>query len=349
MQEFHDFLRVCEPNWDLSQIQITKLFGQASARQYFRVTHLAEPAKIIMKIPGGFASPAEEFTKIHPDAPKEFPFLNVAKYLHNLALSVPQVFHYDAAKGLVLLQDLGDESFENLIIKADGGPLVPFYYQKAIDLLITLQTQTAEHPAQDCVAYFRKFDADLLNWEFDHFLEYGIEDRLKLQVTDADKKSFLDNTRFLTEQIAAMPQGFVHRDFQSRNLMFHEMDLYLIDFQDALQGPVLYDLVALLRDSYINLSPQQVDELLDYYSAQLPPTHPYANNKAQIRTDFYTITLQRKLKDAGRFQYIDTVRNNPNFLVHIPWTLQFLKHAFAQVPQAAELHATLKKYVPEFK
>lgn len=349
MQEFHDFLRVSMPHWDLSQIQITKLFGQASARQYFRATHGTESAKIIMKIPGGFASPAEEFTKIHPDAPEEFPFLNVAKYLHNLDLPVPQVFHYDAAKGLVLLQDLGDESFENLIIKADGGPLVSFYYQKAIDLLIQLQTQTSQHPAKDCVAYFRQFDADLLNWEFDHFLEYGIEDRLKLQVAPADKQSFLENTRRLTNQITAMPQGFVHRDFQSRNLMFHEMDLYLIDFQDALIGPVLYDLVALLRDSYINLSPAAVDNLIDYYSAKLPATHPYSNKKAQIRTDFYTITLQRKLKDAGRFQYIDTVRKNPNFLVHIPWTLQFLKHAFNQVPQAAQLHSTLQKYVPEFK
>ena len=349
MQEFHEFLKTAVPHWDMSTVQIDKLFGQASARQYFRVTSADGDTKLIMKIPGGFASPAEEFTKIHPDAPKEFPFLNVLKYLHSLDLPAPQVFHYDASKGLVLLQDLGDESFENLIIKADGGPLVKFYYQKAIDLLIQMQSQTAQNATTDCVAYFRKFDADLLNWEFDHFLDYGIEDRLKLKVSDADKASFIEHTRRLTQQIAAMPQGFVHRDFQSRNLMFHEMDLYLIDFQDALMGPVLYDLVALLRDSYINLSPQTVDELIEYYSTHLPATHPYANNTAQIRTDFYTITLQRKLKDAGRFQYIDTVRKNPNFLVHIPWTLQFLKHAFLQVPEAQRLHATLKNYVPEFK
>lgn len=348
MQEFYDFLKQAEPRWDVEKLVIHKLFGQASSRQYFRVQHHDEPSKIIMKIPGGFSSPAEEITKIHADAPKEFPFLNIAQYLSDLDLPVPSIFHYDAHLGLVLLEDLGDESFEALVHKA-GESFRKFYYQKAIDVLIHLQMQTLAHPSQNCIAYYRNFDADLLNWEFYHFLEYGVEDRLKVKVDEKAQRTFLTETHKLTQNILAMPQGFVHRDFQSRNIMFSQMDFYLIDFQDALIGPVLYDLVALLRDSYIHLSPAEVDELIEYYAQKLPQDHPYAQRKEEIRDDFYTITLQRKLKDAGRFQYIDTVRKNPNFLVHIPWTLEFIKHAFQHVPQAQALHSVLSQYVQEFR
>lgn len=347
MQEFDSFLAKHLENYDPQAAQIDKLFGQASARQYFRVI-FDDANYVLMKLPGGFSSPAEEITKTKAGAPDEFPFLNVQGYLFDLGLPVPQVFGYDGEAGYILLEDLGDRSFESVVEEAEGAYRL-MYYKKAIDLLVQLQTATMAQPPANCVAGYRAFEGELLNWEFDHFLEYGVEDRFKITVPDADKALFQEITRGITAQIAAMPQGFVHRDFQSRNIMFHNMEFYLIDFQDALLGPVLYDLVALLRDSYIDLSAEEVDALLNYYVSQLPEGHPYAGKPDQARDDFYKITLQRKLKDAGRFQYIDTVRGNPNFLVHVPLTLRFLREAFDQVPEAKPLKESLAKFVEEWR
>lgn len=333
---------------DVTDWQITKLFGQASARQYFRALAKSDPVQsfVVMKLPQGFSSPAEEVTKIHQDAPKELPFLNLQRYLSGLGVNVPRVFGQDAMAGLILLEDLGDRSFESHV-KNDNGDYFLFFYKKAIDLLLGLQDKTSASAARDCVAYFRRFDADLLNWEFDHFLEFGLEDLKQIKLSDAGRALFKEHTRAITQKILAMPQGFTHRDFQSRNIMVWGYDFYLIDFQDALVGPVLYDLVALLRDSYVLITQEQLDVLIKYYHDHLPARHPYAGRLEELRRDFFHITLQRKLKDFGRFQYIHTVKHNPNFLEHMPLTLVYIKLAFAELPEYAALEQLIGRYLAE--
>lgn len=318
---------------NVSRLTITKLFGQASARQYFRA-EFESPTQsyVIMKLPQGFASVAEEITKVDASAPKELPFLNIQHYLQKLEIRVPKVIGIDENLGLVLLEDLGDKNFESLVATADG-PFLVMYYQKLMDELIRLQSLSQKHPSKDCIAWHRSFDEDLLNWEFMHFVEYAIEDRLKTKMSDQDLASFKSITQRISNAITQMPQGFVHRDFQSRNVMFHQLQFYLIDFQDALQGPILYDLVALLRDSYINIQPHQLEKLLAYYSSHLPPEHPYATKIGKVTGDFLLIALQRKLKDAGRFQFIHTVKGNSMFLVHLPQTLTYIRETFEKLMQ----------------
>lgn len=338
---------------------IEKLFGQASARQYFRAK-LVNPntaflpvasdtgSFVIMKMPQGFASLAEEVTKVELGAPQEFPFLNVQRYLKGLDLPVPEVLAIDAEKGLVLLEDLGDRSLENLVKEADGDFFV-FYYKKVIDLLIEMQERTLANPARDCIAYYRKFTEELLNWEFMHFLEYGIEDRHKIKVSDALKHAFQENTAKISKKISEMPQGFTHRDFQSRNVMFKNYNFHLIDFQDALVGPVLYDLVGLLRDSYIVFTEDHLHMLLEYYYDRLPKTHPYHGRLVDLKNDFHTVALQRKLKDTGRFQYIATVKNNPGFLPHVPLSLVYVRLAFAALPEYDELRSLIAEHIVELR
>lgn len=338
---------------------IEKLFGQASARQYFRAK-LVRPESaalpmpsdtgsfVVMKMPQGFASPAEEITKVAPGAPQEFAFLNVQRYLKGLDLHVPEVLAVDAEKGLVLLEDLGDRSLESLVKEADGSFFV-FYYKKVIDLLVEMQDRTFASPAKDCIAYYRKFTEELLNWEFTHFLEYGIEDRHKIKVSDALKRAFQDKSAEISKRIAAMPQGFTHRDFQSRNVMFKNYNFHLIDFQDALVGPVLYDLVGLLRDSYVVFTEDHLHMLLEYYYDKLPKSHPYHGRLVDLKNDFHTVALQRKLKDTGRFQYIATVKNNPGFLPHVPLSLVYVRLAFAALPEYDSLRALIAEHITELR
>lgn len=365
LQDFaEEHLKKRFPDLGISITAITKMFGQASARQYFRVnldipenlrTHsqTAESAEIaagkalpasvvIMLLPGGATSPAEEISK--GPKPEELPFLAVQKYLLARGLPVPQILGTSEKQDMVLLEDLGDKSLEALVVEATSE-FKGFYYRKVIDTLVAMQTACNNNPDKNGIAFNRSFDADLLNWEFDHFWEYGIIDRLGITPNEGRRDLFVKHTRAITEKICAMPQGFVHRDFQSRNILFHNYEFYLIDFQDALIGPVLYDLVALLRDSYIAFSSEETHALLHYFSGILPQQHPYHGRHDDLVRDFNLITLQRKLKDAGRFQYIKTVRGNPNFLVHIPQTLEYIRDALKHLPEHAELFSCIADYL----
>ena len=119
-------------------------------------------------------------------------------------------------------------------------------------------------------------------------------------------------------------------------------DLVLIDFQDALFGPYCYDLVALTRDSYIQLSTHQVQAIIDHYLSQRQDLKP-----DEFRAAFSWQTIQRKLKDAGRFVYIERVKKNPDFLRFIQPSLGYVRSALEQSPELGRLHSILAELDPE--
>lgn len=329
------------PGQDLKVDRLEKMFGQASSRQYFRVFLKPSGSAVLMKLPGGATSPAEEITK----GPKttDLPFLNIQRVLLECGVLVPAVLGVSPAQDLILLEDLGDKSLEALVQDAPGEFKL-FYYRKVLDSLVDLQERTRTLPP-DCIASQRRFDADLLNWEFDHYWEYGIIDRFQKRPPENVAERFRLLTRAITEQITQMPQGFVHRDFQSRNILFHQYEFYLIDFQDALLGPLLYDLVALLRDSYIAFSPGETERLLKYFHGILPAHHPYHGRWEDLQRDFHLLSVQRKLKDTGRFQYIKTVRGNPDFIRHVPQSVEYVSLALQELPEYQELAQLLTPFL----
>jgi aminoglycoside/choline kinase family phosphotransferase len=146
----------------------------------------------------------------------------------------------------------------------------------------------------------------------------------------------------------AEPKGFTHRDYQSRNLMvLPSGEQAVIDFQDALLGPRQYDLVALLRDSYVELPPDLVDRMIRRYLEKLALAGGPRLAYAPFRAVFDLLTVQRKLKDAGRFVFIDRVKRNPGFLPSIPASLRYVRDALARRPELAELQGLLARHVPE--
>ncbi|MBM4355622.1 MAG: aminoglycoside phosphotransferase, partial [Deltaproteobacteria bacterium] len=153
--------------------------------------------------------------------------------------------------------------------------------------------------------------------------------------------SFDDVTRRLLE----VPYLLVHRDFQSTNLMLKDRRMVLIDFQDTLMGPPVYDLVSLLRDSYVSLPLPLLERLRHEYFAQAGHLLPF-RTEAEFDSFFHLQTLQRKLKDAGRFVFIDRVKGNPSFLRWVAPTLGYVSAAFDHLPQYAALRDLLKRYLP---
>lgn len=323
------------------QAPIQKLKGDASNRSYYRVG-TAPDSHVVMVMPPDATKKSEEATKGEP--PKELPFVNVHRYLEKLGVRVPRILRYDEPAGMMVLEDLSDVTFEAAL---EGGKHRDALYTRAVDLLARLRAQAERHVDPDCLAFTRAFDEDLYDWELHHFREWGLEAWSGKKPTDAERSELDSTFRAIAKQLAAAPRGFTHRDYQSRNIMVKDGELVVIDFQDALQGPRQYDLVALLRDSYVELDRGFVDAMLDRYIATFAEATGERIEPTSFKAFFDLLTLQRKMKDAARFEFIHRVKGNPGFLVSIPASLRYVRAAFDARPEMGPLRTLVAKYVPE--
>jgi N-acetylmuramate 1-kinase len=317
-----------------TQAPVKKLKGDASNRSYYRV---GAPPKswVVMVMPPEASKKSEEASK--GDAPTELPFVNVHRYLSSLGVRVPHIIRYEEPNGLMVLEDLTDQTFEQALQTGSKEAL----YGQAIDLLAQLRLNAEVKPDPKCLAFTRAFDEDLYDWELHHFREWGLE-IWSGKKPDAGERAQLDAIfRRISQELAAAPRGFTHRDYQSRNLMVKNGELVVIDFQDALQGPRQYDLVALLRDSYVELERPFVEAMLERYVKKA------GGDLKEFTRFFDLLTVQRKMKDAGRFEYINRVKGNPGFLVSIPASLRYVRAALERQPQLSDLRRIVGRYVPE--
>jgi hypothetical protein len=305
------------------------------------------PSHVVMVLPPD-AKP-EEVTK--GGAPATDPFVDVQAFLSRLGARVPGIlafFQDDPRGGLMVLEDLGDEMLETRLVA--GNPAGPLY-ERAIDQLARIRAGAERIQQRDgarCVAFARAFDHDLYLWELDHFREWLLEAWKGARLSPTEREVVDREFDRIARALDAEPKGFTHRDYQSRNLMvLPSGEQAVIDFQDALLGPRQYDLVALLRDSYVELEQPFVEAMLRRYLERLAGEGGPRLDYGPFREVFDLLTVQRKLKDAGRFVYIDRVKKNPSFLVSIPASLRYVRDAFARRPDLAELQAVLARHVPE--
>ncbi len=282
---------------------VAKLKGEASGRTYYRVG--APPqSHIVMVMPPESLKKSDEVSKGEP--PTELPFLNVHRYLTRLGIRVPEIYRFDEPAGMLVLEDLSDLTFEAALLTKSKEAL----YTQAVELLALMRAKAEREIDRSCLAFTRAFDEDLYDWELHHFREWGLEIWSGQKPTDAERTELDLIFRRMAAQLAAAPRGFTHRDYQSRNLMVKGDELVVIDFQDALQGPRQYDLVALLRDSYVELERPFVQAMLDAYIVAFEKQTSEKIDVKAFKQFFDLLTVQRKLKDAGRFEYINKVKGN---------------------------------------
>jgi N-acetylmuramate 1-kinase len=297
-------------------IVITPMPGGASTRKFARVSFPSGKTAVAIYVPE--AQGSDEIVKPNTQAAR-WPFLEIRDLLAHRGISVPTILHESCSDGLLLVEDLGDHT---LAVALERFPhLKTALYQRAIADLAHAQQALADLPESSIVRN-RAFDSDLLKWEVDHFREWALEAR-GIELTPIEREVFERAKDFLSHTIADFRPCFVHRDYQSRNIMvrFDEQDTFAltwIDFQDALMGPRTYDLVALLGDSYQTFDKAFIDARLQEYSSFFD-----LDGQAQqrLRYEFDLVTVQRKLKDAGRFIFIDRVKNNPSFLGFVEPTI----------------------------
>jgi aminoglycoside/choline kinase family phosphotransferase len=331
---------------------ITPLRGDASNRRYYRLhpsDSMEGDSVVVMELaePEAFKK-SEEAVSASQVPVRELPYINILKHLTASQVAVPQLYYYQEKRGWLFLEDLGDMT---LWEELKGRDLETHrrYYMQAIEELLKIQIQATRLPNPDCIAFGRAFDVPLLMWEFDHFLEYGVEVYKKRKIQPQDRQKIRAIFEEISRSLAAEPRCFTHRDYHSRNLMIHRGKIRVLDFQDGLMGPAQYDLASLLRDSYLSLPEGLIAELLEYYIDRKQALEGVALNRQGFMRLFDMMSIQRNLKAAGRFSYIDAVKQNPHYLQFIPPTLGSVRKNLAKYPELGELHTILSRYVEELQ
>jgi len=337
-------------HWPDEPVTVTPLAGDASNRCYFRISSASTPSSVtaivmLLADPEGFKASEEAVSASAPQV-DELPFVNIWHHLSRRGLRVPEIYHYEPREGWLLLQDLGDRLLSHAV-QHQSPETLRALYRKALEELVRLQTVGSSPANSGCLAFSRAFDDALLMWEFDHFVDYGIEARRGAPLASAERTALRAAFHPIASELAGQPRCLTHRDYHSRNLMLHDDRLWLIDFQDALLGPPHYDLASLLRDSYVALSDELVDHLLDDYIQLSERAGRPVPDPAAFRRLFDLASVQRNLKAAGRFVYIDRVKKNPNFLSSIPHTLGNVRNNFRRYPELKPLADLLVPLVPE--
>jgi len=311
--------------------RVVPLTGDASDRRYFRIL-LPDATTIVLAL----NSAPFDVTKL--------PFVNVATLMAKMPVPIPAVLGHADDLGVLALQDLGDVTLQahlGAATPADHAAL----YRQAVALIATLQRRGAELASPEYLPYGISFDVDKLTWELDFFTKHFLEAYRGVTLA-ADQRALLrEEFAVIVHELAAEPPVLCHRDYHSRNLMLHEAQLYIIDFQDARMGPDTYDLVSLLRDSYVDLPEQTVADLIAYFLALKGVSGP----DADFRRRFDVMALQRNLKALGTFGYQTTARRNPVYSQYIPRTLRYVRNNLENQPRFGRLRELLATHVEEFR
>src|SRR5688572_22717881 len=241
----------------LAGARVVPLTGDASDRRYFRAL-----------LPDG----SSQVLAVHPDEIdfEAMPFVQVARLLSQFPVPVPRILAHSNALGVIALEDLGDVTLQAHLGAASPAEHKALYRQ-AVSLIEALQRRGAAMASTDHPPYAIAFDVDKLTWELDFFLKNFLEGYRGITLTAATRDALRTEFASIVEELAAERRVLCHRDYHSRNLMLHEGSLYIIDFQDARMGPDTYDPVSLLRDSYVDFTEQQLEELIAFFLALLGP------------------------------------------------------------------------------
>lgn len=328
---------------------LAPLAGDASSRRYYRAGLRGDNTPrsiIVMELPDGSGLPlSSEELAIFKDGPRELPFLNVHRFLAGIGVRVPAIYAHWAKEGILLLEDLGDTALWDRVQGLAGDEVVA-WYQKAIDELLNMQIRGTRERDDSCLAFQQRFDAKLYTWEFEHFIEWGLEKRpgatIKRGVIDALRKSFAAIAAILERQNACLN----HRDYHSWNLMVFDEAVRVIDFQDALLAPAQYDLASLLNDRVTDriVRPELEERLVRYYINRRRDLDGRAITADEFFEIYRLSAIQRDLKVVGRFFYLDLVKGKPGYKKFIPPTARRLLRQFAQTEHTKKLLPLLAEH-----
>jgi N-acetylmuramate 1-kinase len=314
------------------EMKVVPLTGDASDRRYFRVL---------------FRDGAPHVLAVHP-GPIDFdalPFVNVARLLSSMPVPVPRILDHSRELGIIALEDLGDVTLQAHLGAASAAEHAALY-REAVTLITTIQHRGRELESSQYVPYSVAFDVEKLMWELRFFTKHFLEAYRGATLSDTTREALSDEYAAIVNELAAEPRVLCHRDYHSRNLMLHNNRLYIIDFQDARMGPDTYDLVSLLRDSYVDFSARQIEALIAFFLAKRGAS---AAEDADFQRRFDLMALQRNLKALGTFGFQTTSRGNTVYIQYIPRTLTYVRANLARYKRFSRLRDLLAQHLDELQ
>ena len=318
--------------------KVVPLTGDASDRRYVRILLREAPSQVLAVYPQAFDI-------------ERLPFANVAQLMAAMPVPVPDILGHANELGVVALQDLGDVTLQAHLGAATRAEHAALYRQ-AVTLIARMQQRGRDLASDRYLPYSIAFDVEKLAWELQFFVKHFVEAYKGAVLAPAERESLDAELLWIAEALAAEPRVFCHRDYHSRNLMLHDGQLYIIDFQDARMGPDTYDLVSLLRDSYMDVSEREVDELIAFFLALrgVGADRTGADMEAGVfRRRFELMALQRNLKALGTFGFQTTSRENPVYIQYMPRTLAYARANMERDGRFGRLRDILSAHIDELR
>ena len=285
---------------DLAPV-LTSASADASFRRYFRATLSNGDHYIVMDAP-------PQYEDCHP-------FIHVAELFAAARVNVPRVLQQDLEQGFLLLTDLGDTTYLAALNTTNAHPL----YMDAIDALIQIQSASQ-------AGVLPEYDAALLSRELQLFPDWYVAKHLGATLSDEQSRVLQTAFTKLLDNNLAQAQVFVHRDYHSRNLMVTEPNPGVLDFQDAVFGPITYDLASLFKDAYIAWDEEVViDWLIRYWEKARLVNLPVPADFGAFYRDFELMGLQRHLKVLGIFARLYHRDGKDSYLKDMPLVMHYVR------------------------
>ena len=304
-------------------IKLNSLTGDAGFRVYYRF-HCNGQSFIAVDAP--------------PDKSNNDAFIKIQQALGKKGINVPQIIAMDRAAGFFCLSDFGDVLFAETV---DSDNMIE-RYRKVIDLLPVISSITFEDKESLPI-----YDRDFIEMELAIFLEWLLDEHLGIKLNKVELQQLSHCFELLIDSALSQPQVVMHRDYHSRNIMMlADNKLGIIDFQDAVQGPITYDVVSLLRDCYLRWPQYNVDVLFEYFCQTITKHYLSTSiDKSQWRRWFDLMGLQRHIKVAGIFSRLFHRDGKGSYLKDIPLTLEYIVDVSQSYPELLFLHKLVKERV----
>jgi aminoglycoside/choline kinase family phosphotransferase len=316
--------------------------ADASFRRYFRLDYLESRPEGAQELRSAILMDSP------PDREPVEPFLKIQQLFLKAGLRVPKLLAEQANDGFLLLEDFGQTTLLQALKANEFNPATAApYYQSAYQALIQLQAWSLE-AGQAELAAVPVYDAKKLVTEMELFPSWHLKEQLKLTLTDAEKTMLERIQTLLVNRALEQPQVLVHRDYHSRNLMVNTNEPSeapgILDFQDAVVGPISYDLVSLLRDAYVKWpEATQIDWAIRYWQDGRAAGLPLPEDFADFYKDFEYMGLQRHLKVLGIFARLSIRDGKHGYLQDIPKVLQDAQQVANRYIELAPLAALLNR------
>ena len=325
MNRYKSLQQFLNPHFKEDEYQLAAITGDASFRRYFRV-NTSEESYIVMDS--------------DPDKLDNTPYIELNKVFSQHGFKLPKILQADEKQGFFLLSDLGNTHLADLLGDEDRT----LHYKH----LIKLSAQWAQIPPAQ---YMKVFDGEFLQFELSIFKDWLVDNFIGEQLSADEQQMWQQACELLVNNALEQPIVTVHRDFHSRNIMRTGQQWAIIDYQDAVQGPVCYDLVSLLRDCYFKLPEQELDYLLHYAYDEFSEQQLLQDTSFAMFKRWFDLTgVQRHLKAAGIFCRLKLRDGKSGYLNNVLPTLTYISNVSKEYPELTALGQWIEQtIIPQTK